>query len=196
MKKLLTAFREIPQIVLLIKRSNYSVAQKFQIFFFLLSNIFNDLFGNKKKEISQEIFGFKISAFDYHTLKYLFKEIFLSEEYVFEASTNAPRIIDCGANIGMSILLFKYLYPNSVIVAFEPNPYAFSLLQKNVKQNQLMGVQLYNIGLSNNNGEFDFFISENKGSLQGSILKARGGDNKVRVELQKLSTYMALHILI
>ena len=43
-----------------------------------------------------------------------------------------PFIIDCGANIGLSVIYLKNLYPDAEIVAFEPDEQNFQLLQKNI----------------------------------------------------------------
>lgn len=59
-------------------------------------------------------------------------EIMGRELYRFQAATTAPRIIDCGANIGLSVLYFLKLYPQSRITAFEPDVRNFELLQRNL----------------------------------------------------------------
>ena len=68
------------------------------------------------------IAGFRISYFDLRQLNYLFREIILDTQYMFEADNDFPFIIDCGSNIGVGILFFKILYPQARIIAFEPDP--------------------------------------------------------------------------
>lgn len=65
-------------------------------------------------------------------LMHAMEEIMGREIYRFEAGSDAPRIIDCGANIGLSVLYFLKLYPQSRITAFEPDERNFGLLQKNL----------------------------------------------------------------
>ena len=131
LRKVYSVPNNIVDFALKAKRSNYSFNEKIKVFRFLLSNYLGREFSVKNRsEISQNIFDFKVTAYDYHTLNYLFKEIFLSNEYYFDTSKSDPKIIDCGANIGMSILFFKKLYPTSSIIAFEPNPYAFQSIRK------------------------------------------------------------------
>jgi FkbM family methyltransferase len=60
------------------------------------------------------------------------REIFGKGVYRFNAKGPRPRIIDCGANIGMSVINFKTQHPDAVITAFEPDPNLFAALQKNV----------------------------------------------------------------
>gem|GEM_PF-5124460 len=41
-------------------------------------------------------------------------------------------------------MYFKYLYPNSIIYAFEPDELAYNILQNNVNNNNLTDVYAYN----------------------------------------------------
>jgi len=59
-------------------------------------------------------------------------EIFIDEVYKFPGKSDAPSIIDAGANIGLSVIYFKRLYPKARIVAFEPDPELFSIMKSNV----------------------------------------------------------------
>lgn len=61
------------------------------------------------------------------------EEIFIKESYKTTFDTDQPFIIDCGANIGLSIIYFKKLYPSAKIVAFEPDSTNFNLLSANLK---------------------------------------------------------------
>lgn len=61
-------------------------------------------------------------------MEYFINEIFTSNEYYFKPSCKQAFIIDCGAHIGMSVLYFKKMFPDSKIMAFEANPHNFELL--------------------------------------------------------------------
>ena len=76
-----------------------------------------------------------------------YNAIFLRGIYHFKTSRNAPVIVDAGANIGISVLYFKWLYPNAQITAFEPDPHIFSYLEKNLAANQAQDVVLENKAL-------------------------------------------------
>ena len=73
-----------------------------------------------------------------------YAEIFQKQIYQFPAQTPAPRIIDCGANIGLSVIYFKRLHPESRITAFEPDPQIFSVLKDNIRQCGYADVELVN----------------------------------------------------
>ncbi len=140
---------------------------------------------------TEQFSNYTFSGYNYATLEYLFNEVFVSNDYYFEASTNAPIIVDCGANIGMSVLYFKKMYPEARITAFEANPHAFDMLKQNVESNHLEDVELHNIALYDTETEISFFIGEDVGTLLGSIKQERGGGHELKVKAERLSTYLA-----
>lgn len=80
----------------------------------------------------------KIFGNDFHyssatALLHSLDELFLDEIYKFKSDTDSPYIIDCGANMGLSILYFKMLFPKAEIDAFEPDKRICKILQKNVE---------------------------------------------------------------
>jgi FkbM family methyltransferase len=62
----------------------------------------------------------------------LYHDYFVKEKYKFDTTTPKPFIIDGGANIGVGCRYWKFLYPQSEVIAFEPDENNFSLLQKNM----------------------------------------------------------------
>ena len=61
-----------------------------------------------------------------------FRQIFCQKAFSFEADNEQPRIIDCGANVGVFSLYFARRFPKASITAFEPDPKVFAILQRNV----------------------------------------------------------------
>jgi len=115
----------------------------------------------------------------------------LNEEYFFHTSSQKPKIIDCGANIGAAVIYFKKLYPLSEIIAIEPNPIIFRLLEKNIKDNNFTGVNLINCCLSDKEGYENFYFEKDgTNNLSGSIFEARGNEFQLQVESVKLSSIM------
>lgn len=189
-KTLYNAYKTVLKNLQIAKSAKYNFKEKLIVFKILNTLYFKSLFNKNTKEIVQNIFHFKVSANSYNTLSFLFKEIFISNDYFFQTANNKPVIIDCGANIGMSVLFFKFIYPNCSIVAFEPNPEAFYLLKKNVEQNNLKNVKLYNLALSDKEGEIDFFIGDNESILLASVIEERGGHKTFKIKSDKLSNYL------
>jgi FkbM family methyltransferase len=64
--------------------------------------------------------------------KFLYNDYFIKEKYKFESGNPKPFIIDGGANIGVGCRYWKYLYPESEVIAFEPDELNFSLLEQNM----------------------------------------------------------------
>jgi len=58
-------------------------------------------------------------------------ELFIEEIYRQQLRPN-PLIIDCGANIGLSVIYMKKLAPDARIIAFEPDDLNFKLLKQNI----------------------------------------------------------------
>src|SRR5512134_1625936 len=72
----------------------------------------------------------------------LYKDLIVNQIYRFEALRPDPCILDCGSNIGLSILYFKRLYPKARIIGFEPDPAVLHYLQDNVSANGLTDVKV------------------------------------------------------
>jgi FkbM family methyltransferase len=86
------------------------------------------------------------------------EEIFNKEIYKTDLKKKNPLIIDAGAHIGLATLYFKIKYPNSHIIAFEPNPNIFPLLEENILYNNLKNVELHNTALGKKEEIRDFYI--------------------------------------
>lgn len=69
------------------------------------------------------------------------KEVFSQHTYYVELFNPSPFIIDAGAHIGMTTLYFKKQFPGAEILAIEPNKTNFKLLEQNVWENGLDGVE-------------------------------------------------------
>jgi len=73
-----------------------------------------------------------------------YRELFLDELYKFSPKVlNGGIILDCGANMGLSVLYFALNYPNHKILAFEPEEAIFKVLEENVKTFGLNNVTLF-----------------------------------------------------
>ena len=63
----------------------------------------------------------------------IFNEIYLRQGYRFSLDHSPRIIIDAGANIGLFSVLMTSLYPQAKIIAIEPDPENFQLLERNAK---------------------------------------------------------------
>jgi FkbM family methyltransferase len=135
--------------------------------------------------------GFEISAFQRSTIAFLYREIFARQSYLFRTNSESPVIFDCGANLGMATLYFKWLYPKARVESFEPDPNTFQLLEKNVKDNQLTDVVTHNCALWNENGSVEFFVDPSvPGSLLMSTDRSRIKGATIQVPSRRLSEFI------
>ncbi len=134
-----------------------------------------------------KFFSKKLKIIDSASFLFQYGEIFTSEIYKFKARNQHPYIIDCGANIGLSIIYFKKLYPQATIIAFEPDPMVFSVLSYNIRSFGFSDVTLINKALWDKATALPFF---SEGSDGGRV--AVQGDNKqlVRVKTERLNKYL------
>jgi FkbM family methyltransferase len=64
---------------------------------------------------------------------HVFEQIFVHGEYAFTRELRDVRtVIDLGANIGLASALFLSLWPKAKVVAVEPDPDNYALMQKNL----------------------------------------------------------------
>ncbi len=102
--------------------------------FYRLSHQLIDCNSHRKK--IARFNGLKFAFSDPQSLVFQYKDIFVDQIYSFKAG-KVPHIIDCGANIGMSIAFFKKNFPDCKIWAFEPDPEIFQMLHSNLETNNL-----------------------------------------------------------
>lgn len=184
----------------LIKRSR--TIRKEMILEISSSEVFNASLKLELKQYLSQDFGFKVNPYikilgydvsfiELQTLCYLFQEIFVEQSYYFKAKKENPLIIDCGSNIGISILYFKKLYPNARIISFEPFDRAFSILLENINNNNLQNITALNYGLSNHNGQGNLFFDPQKPtSLSMSFFEERIKGNSQVAKTICLSSYI------
>jgi FkbM family methyltransferase len=112
------------------------------------------------------------------------KDEFVRRIYHFETVRPQPLIIDGGSNMGVSILYFKHVYPDSRVIGFEPDPAVFRILRENVDRNHLQGVTLIKAGLGKAKGRATFMTD---GSAGGHLEE---GGKGITVEVERLSDYL------
>lgn len=132
---------------------------------------------NYKSDLAITSFiGKKIKRINSYSFIHSVEGIFIEQLYKFDADSTSPYIIDCGANIGLSVIYFKKLYPNCKIIAFEPDSKIYEACQYNLNQFGFQDVQLINAGIWNFDGNLNF-LSDN--SLGGRICEKIEEDKDV-----------------
>lgn len=141
-----------------------------------------------KKIIKHQPYG-KLNSFNYNGAPVYYispgeflhaaDEIFENEIYKAVFKTAEPLILDCGANIGMSVVYFKKIAPGARVIAYEPDTVNFDLLEKNTKH--LSGVTNVKAAVWINEDNLEF---EDVGA-QGSKIASAGTDKNLKINIVK-----------
>jgi FkbM family methyltransferase len=108
-----------------------------------------------------------------------FKDIFKKEPYKFKFDINSPWIIDCGANIGLSVIYFKRNYPEAKIIAIEPDPSLFNILRKNLDSFGYEDVVITQNALWYEEGSVKF---KQEGGFSGQVRKSNENNDIIEVD--------------
>lgn len=112
------------------------------------------------------------------------KEIFEKDIYKLKiGKKDNPVIVDCGANIGLSVMYFKKTYPNAIIKAYEPDPEIFEVLKYNVKAFDPSGIELNQKAIWKDNSGIEFL---QEGGFSGRIPKEGDSKKTVNVPTERL----------
>lgn len=168
---------------------------------FALAHIRNKIFPPRKGKLAcipvgPYIFYFPSPAY----FEGLFGEIFFKETYYLSPTHEPIRVIDCGANIGVSLLYIKIRAPHAHVVCFEPNPAARAVLEKNIAANHWgKEVTVFPYALGKKKGSVEFFVENTVATSSGgsvsSYAKKKGRTlNAYMVDTDTLSTYITVPI--
>lgn len=137
--------------------------------YFSKDSIFQRALINSKKINEGKIILFK-KEFNYHyglAFYDTYNEVFGSEIYEFKTKNSNPIIIDCGANMGLSILFFSIKFPNAEIIAFEPDDSVLPFLEKNIHSQGIKNVELHKKAVWNEETELTFYTDNGLGGRIG-----------------------------
>lgn len=116
-----------------------------------------------------------------------YNEIFLNEIYRFNPSNDKKVILDCGANMGVSVLFFSVNYPRHRIVAFEPDEQIFRLLKKNVETFNLKNVELVKKAVWDKEETLEFYTD---GGMGGRLQESYGSRIPKKVKTIRLKEFL------
>jgi FkbM family methyltransferase len=145
------------------------------------------LAGRKQKTVY--LFNCLIEYTDRFWLLHGLQEIFIDQVYAFKSVSHSPRIIDCGSNIGLSVIFFKRTFPQSRITAFEPDKRNFEILNKNLNAFQFKDIELVNKAIWKENAVLRFNSFASVGSKLSSSQDSTS-HNTIAVEAVALSNYL------
>lgn len=105
----------------------------------------------------------------------------------FTAQNDHPVILDCGANIGISVLNYLRRFPGARITAFEPDPIISQVLRGNLARNGAGDVELIDAAVWTSDGEIPFVSSGTDG---GRVDRGSGKADLHRVATVDLRRYL------
>jgi FkbM family methyltransferase len=129
----------------------------------------------------------KLMFVDSLSFLFIYDEIFVNQIYQFLSSKTNPYIIDAGANIGLGLIYFKSIYPNSEIIAFEPDEKAFKALEYNVSSLQLKNITLIKKALWDTVTELNFY---SEGADSGRLTNDQVATQVIKTQTTVLSEYL------
>lgn len=135
------------------------------------------------------LFGKKVYFYNPEELLHGLDEIFMKKIY-YQHLTGTPFIIDCGSNIGLSIIYLKLLFADAEIIAFEPDEKNFDLLERNIQSFKFSNVTLHKAAVWIDNKPLQFAIT---GTMGSSITKEKS-ENTVTVKAIRLKEIMTKKI--
>jgi len=104
--------------------------------------------------------------------------------------------LDVGAHLGLfSVMMGQRVGPQGKIFSFEPTPNTFKVLTRVVSLNSLAPwVSCFNLAVSNDDGQIDFFVDQNEGSNANSLVSRPDKARKtVKINTTTLDTFVSTH---
>jgi FkbM family methyltransferase len=121
------------------------------------------------------------------------RQVLVEKHYDFPVSVQPKVIIDAGANIGLSAVFFANKYPESIIIAVEPEASNFQLLQKNVSP--YPRIKPLNAALWRENGQISLIDPKYGHHGFQTVEKTENGPMVQAVTVDALMTMMGLEFV-
>lgn len=135
------------------------------------------------------LFGKKIEITSFFWYIHGLNEIFLEKTYQFNSKKETPLILDCGANIGLSAIFFKQLYPKSKVIAFEADADISNILRSNLHSFGFDDVQIESKAVWTENTTLSF---KSDGAVGGQI--SEDGEGTTKIEAIRLKDYLKTEV--
>lgn len=140
----------------------------------------------KSNKSTSILFGKEIKITDSFWYLHSLNELFIDKVYKFNSSSTIPKIIDCGSNIGLSIIFFKRMYPDAEIIAFEPDNDIYTISKYNLNQFGIDDVELFKKAVWINEEPLVFAKT---GSLGGHIVQEKS-ENTIEIQTVRLKDFL------
>jgi FkbM family methyltransferase len=134
-----------------------------------------------------EMAGLRLRYPDLLTFCPQWHDIFVARSLAFDTAKPRPRILDCGANIGLASLFFKRAHPGARITAFEADPAIAAMLADNLRDNGAADVDVVPAAVWTRDGDVSFVAD---GADSGALASVGGpiDGRRVSVPARRLRT--------
>jgi len=102
------------------------------------------------------VLDFDLEYSDLVSLVPQFDAMFVHRGLTFQTASAAPRILDCGSNVGLASLWFRRHYPAARITAYEADPELCAMTGRNLDRNGAGDVEVVHAALWTSSGEVTF----------------------------------------
>lgn len=116
-----------------------------------------------------------------------YRDIFLARAYHFSPTDDTPRILDCGANIGLASLYWKRAFPDARITAFEPDPSISEVLRRNLTTWGFPDIEVVQAAVGNRDGHAIFQPDHADG---GRVTSIKENPTGLEVKVVDLSRWL------
>ena len=105
-----------------------------------------------------------------------------------QSQNKVPLIIDCGANIGLSARHFATTFPQSMVIAIEPEKNNFSMMKKNCSG--LKNVELLNKAV----GNVDGYVNIKDSDVDNNAFRTSRNENgEGNIEVISIKSILSSH---
>jgi FkbM family methyltransferase len=134
-----------------------------------------------------KIMGKPLKFCDNASFLFIYNEVFKKEVYKFSSTSQVPYIIDAGANVGLSVIYFKQIFPDAEIVAIEPDIFIFDILKYNIDLFEYSNIKLVKRALWNVNTVLKFHSEGADGGRISTLLDTK---KVINVQTDRLYKYL------
>lgn len=137
------------------------------------------------------IYGNDRDSGPFRTLRLNTHDTHLKLEFFKNLVKDKGIIFDIGANIGiLTLIAAKYSKKDSIVYAFEPDTYNYSLLEKNIGENAVKNTFIYRKAVSNQEGSAKFYTDKfNLGSHSIENKNVSNTNDYYEIECIKLDDF-------
>jgi len=144
-------------------------------------------FGNR--EATTYILGRPLRLSHAASFEPMHHEIFVREIFKCDAMGPSPRIIDCGAHVGMASIYLGLRHADARITAFEADPHIALLARENLGSFGLQGVEVIAAAVTDQDGTVAF---SSTGDLAGRVGYEQGLQPRAMISVPtvRLASYL------